>query len=225
MVRRLAAENGVDLATLQGSGSAGRIRREDVEQAISARLGRGRARPPPAPAAGPGRPGPGRPRAAPRPRGRRSTAGAASTDPRDQVEPLSRMRLAVAEGMVASLATSAHVWTSVEVDFDNVERVRVKHKDRFKKEVGASLSYLPFVSRATIDALRVFPAVNSSIDVPARPGPCTRTSTSASPSTWTSRASSSRWCGTPTSSTCAASRAGSRRWRRRPAARSCRWRT
>jgi 2-oxoglutarate dehydrogenase E2 component (dihydrolipoamide succinyltransferase) len=60
------------------------------------------------------------------------------------------------------------VWTSVEVDFDNVERVRQKHKDRFRKEVGASLSYLPFVSRAVIDALRAFPAVNSSIDIPAK---------------------------------------------------------
>jgi 2-oxoglutarate dehydrogenase E2 component (dihydrolipoamide succinyltransferase) len=57
------------------------------------------------------------------------------------------------------------VWTSVEVDFDNVERVRQKHKDRFKKETGASLSYLPFIARATIDALRAHPTVNSSIDI------------------------------------------------------------
>uniref|UniRef100_UPI003B3B29A0 2-oxo acid dehydrogenase subunit E2 n=1 Tax=Nakamurella sp. TaxID=1869182 RepID=UPI003B3B29A0 len=89
-------------------------------------------------------------------------------DPRDEVVTLSRMRLAVAQGMVASLAASASVWTSVEVDFDNVEKVRVKHKDRFKKETGASLSYLPFVSRATIDALRAFPTVNSSIDIEAK---------------------------------------------------------
>ena len=56
----------------------------------------------------------------------------------------------------------------MEVDFDNVERVRQKHKDRFKKETGASLSYLPFVSRATVDALRAYPTVNSSIDIEAK---------------------------------------------------------
>ena len=60
------------------------------------------------------------------------------------------------------------MWTSVEVDFDNVERVRQKHKVRFKKETGASLSYLPFVSRATVDALRAYPTVNSSIDMEAK---------------------------------------------------------
>ena len=63
---------------------------------------------------------------------------------------------------------AASVWTSVEVDYDNVDKVRAKHKDRFKKETGASLSYLPFVSRAVVDALRAFPTVNSSIDVEAK---------------------------------------------------------
>jgi pyruvate dehydrogenase E2 component (dihydrolipoamide acetyltransferase) len=81
---------------------------------------------------------------------------------------LSRMRLAVAAGMKASQTLAASVWTSVEVDFDNVERVRQKLKDRFKAETGSSLSYLPFVARATIDALRAHPTVNSSIDVEAK---------------------------------------------------------
>src|SRR4029450_5189001 len=89
-------------------------------------------------------------------------------DPRDQVVELSRMRLAVAAGMKTSQGISASVWTSVEVDFDNVDRVRAKHKDRFKKETGSSLSYLPFVSRAAIDALRAYPTVNSSIDIDAK---------------------------------------------------------
>jgi len=78
------------------------------------------------------------------------------------------MRLAVAEGMKRSQSVTASVWTSVEVDFDNVERVRHTHKDRFKKETGASLSYLPFVSRAVVDALRAYPTVNSSIDLEAK---------------------------------------------------------
>jgi len=174
VVRRLAAENGIDLAQLQGSGAAGRIRREDVEQAIASGGARVATAPPPSAPAAPPAPAlapaaaPAAARAAAPAPGPAAAAGAAPTDPRDQVEQLSRMRLAVAEGMVRSLNTSAHVWTSVEVDFDNVERVRQKHKDRFRKEVGASLSYLPFVSRAVIDALRAFPAVNSSIDIPAK---------------------------------------------------------
>jgi 2-oxoglutarate dehydrogenase E2 component (dihydrolipoamide succinyltransferase) len=78
------------------------------------------------------------------------------------------MRLAVASGMKQSQTTTASVWTSVEVDFDNVELVRRSHRERFKKETGASLSYLPFVARATIDALRAYPTVNSSIDIEAK---------------------------------------------------------
>jgi 2-oxoglutarate dehydrogenase E2 component (dihydrolipoamide succinyltransferase) len=78
------------------------------------------------------------------------------------------MRLIVGDLMKKSQNTAAGVWTSVEVDFDNVEKVRAKHKDRFKKEVGASLSYLPFISRAVCDALRAYPTVNSSIDFEAK---------------------------------------------------------
>jgi len=76
--------------------------------------------------------------------------------------------VAVATGLKASQTLAAGVWTSVEVDYDNVDKVRAKHKDRFKKETGSSLSYLPFVSRAVVDALRAFPTVNSSIDVEAK---------------------------------------------------------
>ncbi len=63
--------------------------------------------------------------------------------------------------MVMAKATAAHVWTSVEVDYDNVEKVRRAHKAGFKAEHGFSLTYLPFISRATMDALRAFPVVNS----------------------------------------------------------------
>src|SRR6185312_8309786 len=158
LVRRLVAESGLDVAAITGSGEGGRIRREDVERAIAA--GTGQAQAPaaaaPVPAAAPAAP------AAPR-----APADSSAGDGRDQVVKLSRMRLAVAAGMKASQTLAASVWTSVEVDFDNVERVRQKLKDRFKAETGASLSYLPFVARATVDALRAHPTVNSSIDVDA----------------------------------------------------------
>src|SRR6476620_10076063 len=165
LVRRLAAENNLDVSAISGTGVGGRIRREDVEKSLAD----GGAKAPTAPApATPAAPAPAAatPTTAARPTAPSVPAGVA--DPRDEVVTLSRMRTAVANGMVASLAATASVWTSVEVDFDNVEQVRRKHKDRFKKETGASLSYLPFVSRATIDALRAYPTVNSSIDLEAK---------------------------------------------------------
>jgi 2-oxoglutarate dehydrogenase E2 component (dihydrolipoamide succinyltransferase) len=165
LVRRLAAENNLDVSAIWGTGDGGRIRREDVEKAIAG--GTARVNGAAAPVAGPATPAAPAP-AAPATTAPRPTAPAGVSDPRDEVVTLSRMRIAVANGMIASLATSAQVWTSVEVDFDNVDKVRAKHKDRFKKETGASLSYLPFVSRATIDALRAFPTVNSSIDLEAK---------------------------------------------------------
>jgi 2-oxoglutarate dehydrogenase E2 component (dihydrolipoamide succinyltransferase) len=162
LVRRLAAENNLDIAALGGSGVGGRIRREDVEKAIAGGAARTNGAAAAASVAAPAAP------AAPATTAPRPAVPAGVSDPRDEVVTLSRMRIAVANGMVASLAATASVWTSVEVDFDNVEQVRRKHKDRFKKETGASLSYLPFVSRATIDALRAFPTVNSSIDLEAK---------------------------------------------------------
>jgi 2-oxoglutarate dehydrogenase E2 component (dihydrolipoamide succinyltransferase) len=166
LVRRLVAESGLDVAAITGTGALGRIRREDVEKAVAGGGARAAAPTAPAPAAPAGPPAPAR--SAPATTAPRAAAPAAGGDPRDEVVELSRMRLAVAAGMKASQAVAAAVWTSVEVDFDNVDRVRAKHKDRFKKETGSSLSYLPFVSRATVDALRAYPTVNSSIDIEAK---------------------------------------------------------
>jgi 2-oxoglutarate dehydrogenase E2 component (dihydrolipoamide succinyltransferase) len=156
LVRRLAAEHGIDVTTVAGTGVGGRIRREDITTAIA-------TGPPVATA----------PAAAPAPVATAPTAAApraskAGTDGRDEVVPLSRMRLILADTLKASQTLAASVWTSVEVDFDNVERVRTEYKARFKKETGASLSYLPFISRAVCDALRVFPTVNASIDLESK---------------------------------------------------------
>jgi pyruvate dehydrogenase E2 component (dihydrolipoamide acetyltransferase) len=153
VVRRMAAENGIDLTALPGSGASGRIRREDVEQAIAAQPAAA-ASPATIPATAPA-PAPVVPAARP----------AASVSPGDEVVKLSRMRLITADLMVRSLKTSAHVWTSVEVDFENVEQVRQRHREQFKKAEGMSLTYLPFIARAVCDALREFPAVNASVDI------------------------------------------------------------
>ena len=160
VVRRIAAEKGIDLTAIPGSGAGGRIRREDVEQAIAAQPA---AAAPSAAAAAPpatvsaAATAPAPVVAAPKP--------AASVSPGDEVVKLSRMRLITADLMVRSLKTSAHVWTSVEVDFEHVEQVRQRHKEQFKKTEGMSLTYLPFIARAVCDALREFPAVNSSVDI------------------------------------------------------------
>jgi len=172
LVRRLVAEAGLDVSTIRGTGAGGRIRREDVEAAVAG--GAAQAAPAPAaaaPAAPP--PAPVAPAAAAAPAAPARPAAAAAApsgtaDPRDEVVQLSRMRLAVAAGMKKSQTDTASVWTSVEVDFHNVEQVRNKHKARFKKETGSSLSYLPFISRAVVDALRAYPTVNSSIDIEAK---------------------------------------------------------
>ena len=168
VVRRLAAEHDIDLATVAGSGASGRIRREDIQAAITAR---GAATPSaivPAPEAAPA---PAlAPAAVPAPSA--SAAAAAPAQPAtavgDEVVKLSRMRLITADLMLRSLNTSAHVWTSVEVDFERVEKVRQRHKEQFKKQEGVSLTYLPFIARAVCDALRDYPAVNASIDIEAQ---------------------------------------------------------
>jgi pyruvate dehydrogenase E2 component (dihydrolipoamide acetyltransferase) len=160
VVRRLAAERGVDLTAVPGSGAGGRIRREDVEHAIAAQPA---AAAPATVAAAPSATVPA-PATAPAPVVA-APKPAASVSPGDEVVKLSRMRLITADLMVRSLKTSAHVWTSVEVDFEHVEQVRQRHKEKFKKTEGVSLTYLPFIARAVCDALREFPAVNCSVDI------------------------------------------------------------
>ncbi len=159
VVRRMAAEKGIDLAAVAGSGAGGRIRREDVEQAIAAQPAAAPAAAAAAPPATVSAPAtaPAPVVAAPKP--------TASVSPGDEVVKLSRMRLITADLMVRSLKTSAHVWTSVEVDFEHVEQVRQRHREQFKKTEGMSLTYLPFIARAVCDALREFPAVNASVDI------------------------------------------------------------
>jgi 2-oxoglutarate dehydrogenase E2 component (dihydrolipoamide succinyltransferase) len=90
------------------------------------------------------------------------------TLPGDTVEELDRLRVRIAQNMRQSKDTAAHVFTSMEIDFERVERVRQRHKDGFKAEHGVSLTYLPFIVRATLDALREYPAVNSSFHLEER---------------------------------------------------------
>jgi 2-oxoglutarate dehydrogenase E2 component (dihydrolipoamide succinyltransferase) len=158
VVRRLVRENAIDLAQIQGTGQGGRITRSDVEAymagtpAVAAPAPAAETTAPAATSVAPATPAAEPEKSAPIP-----AAGADS----EEVE-LDRIRVRIAENMIKSKQTAAHVWTSVEVDFEGMERVRQAHKAQFKDEEGFSLTYLPFISRATIDALKAFPVVNSS---------------------------------------------------------------
>ncbi len=82
--------------------------------------------------------------------------------PGDSVKDPTRLRMRIAEHMIRNRRTAAHVWTSIEVDFEMVEQVRRRHRAEFEAREGFSLTYMPFIARATIDALGAFPVVNSS---------------------------------------------------------------
>ena len=160
VVRRLAAEHSIDLSSMQGTGEGGRIMREDIEGAIAA------AAPAlaPTPAQTPAAAQAPVPAAAPLTK----PAAAAVAETATDVQPLSRIRLVTAERMVESKRISPHVWTSIEVDLERVEETRQRHKDRFRKEEGVGLTYLVFIARAVCDALRAFPAMNSSVNIEAK---------------------------------------------------------
>ena len=89
---------------------------------------------------------------------------AAGGQPKTRVEPMSTMRIKIAEHMVMSQATSAHVTTIHRVDMTKVARMRARHKEDFQARYGISLTFLPFVVRATVEALRTYPLLNASID-------------------------------------------------------------
>jgi 2-oxoglutarate dehydrogenase E2 component (dihydrolipoamide succinyltransferase) len=164
VVRKLIRENEIDVSRLSGSGQGGRITRKDVEGYLAAA---GAATPVAPPTPEP------EPTTEPTPAAATSESPAVASEPAatpaevvasegsEEVD-LDRLRVRTAENLIRAKQTAAHVWTSVEVDYERVERVRQAHKDRFKTDEGFSLTYLPFISRATIDALKAFPIVNSS---------------------------------------------------------------
>ena len=143
VVRKLASENNVDLEQVTGTGSGGRITRKDIESFITS-----------------GSKTVQKSKELPEQKKEKHVQPAKSSSGE-----ISRLRRRIAENMVMSKQTSAHVMTSVEVDYENVEILRSKHKKSFKEENGFSLTYLPFISLATIYALREYPVVNSSFDL------------------------------------------------------------
>ncbi|HSU67352.1 MAG TPA: 2-oxoglutarate dehydrogenase, E2 component, dihydrolipoamide succinyltransferase [Tepidisphaeraceae bacterium] len=160
LVRKMARENNLDLSKVKGSGAGGRITKQDVESFMAAPPAAAPA--PPRPAAQPAAPPrPAAPPAAAPPAAPAATAGA---QPRTRVEPLSTMRQKIAEHMVLSKRTSPHVTTVHRVDMTKVAKMRERHKATFQQNYGFSLTYLPFITRAAVIALREFPLLNASLD-------------------------------------------------------------
>jgi len=142
LVRKIAAEHGVNIASLQGSGVAGRVTKRDIlgfieSGAPTTPLPASRFPHPalPLPAAWPG----------------------------DVVEPMSKMRALISEHMVASRHTSAHVTSFIEIDFTRVARIRAKKRAEFEAATGQKLTYMPFIIKAVTQGLQAFPVMNSSV--------------------------------------------------------------
>ena len=165
LVRRMAREYSIDLSKVKGSGAGGRITKQDLEGYI-ARQQDGPA-PQPAQAAPPPL-APSAPLPAPVETAPPSEAQLpplpAGGQAKTRIEPMSTMRIRIAEHMLASRRTSAHVTTIHKVDMTKVARMRERHKAGFQSNYGMSLTYLPFVVRATVVGLRTYPLLNASIE-------------------------------------------------------------
>ncbi|WP_433686815.1 2-oxoglutarate dehydrogenase, E2 component, dihydrolipoamide succinyltransferase [Micromonospora carbonacea] len=154
LVRKLAAEHGVELASVKGTGVGGRIRKQDVLEAAEKAKA---AKAAPAPAAQPAAAAaPAKPAAKPQPSAKRGTT-----------EKLPRIRATIAKRMQQSLHEMAQLTTVVEVDVTKVAKLRARAKDSFLARHGVKLSFLPFFALAAVEALQTFPIVNASMDLDA----------------------------------------------------------
>ena len=158
LVRKIAADHGIDISAMTGSGIAGRVTKRDILDAIEA----GTAPAQGAPAAAAAAAAPGAP-----------VAPAAPVEAHrlpppevfqgDVVEPMSVMRQRIMEHMVLSRRTSAHVTSFMEIDFTRVARIRAKHRAEFLERSGQKLTYMPFIIKAVVDGLKAYPVMNSSV--------------------------------------------------------------
>ena len=160
LVRKIAQENNIDISRLQGSGVSGRVTKNDIldylqhpDTAIEPAVPPAASTLSPQPAAAQSSPAPGA----------RPPAVSFGPGEGDRIEPLSMMRKKIAQHMVLSKQTSAHVTTVFEIDFTNIDKLRRRHKDAYA-ERGAKLTFLPFVIQAVVNGLREFPVINASMD-------------------------------------------------------------
>ncbi|HEX5971119.1 MAG TPA: dihydrolipoamide acetyltransferase family protein [Gemmatimonadaceae bacterium] len=147
LVRKMAAEHGVELAAMQGTGAHGRVTRRDFEQFLAS-----------------GAPAP----AAQRP-SMHAPAGAVQHGPQpepwpgDRVEAMSKIRALTSEHMVASRHTNAHVTSFFEIDLTRIARIRHKQRAAFEAQTGQKLTFLPFIIKAVVDTLKQYPVLNATV--------------------------------------------------------------
>lgn len=167
VVRRLVREHGLDPDAITGTGVGGRITRNDVLDLLDdLRQAEGSVTAPPVtpapePAVPPSVPAPSAPTLPVR---SPAPAGLPSLPEGSDFVPFNNIRRRTAEHMVHSVTVAPHALTVMEVDYENVEQVRQRHKDAWKAHEGSSLTYLPFVMRAVVDALADWPHMNASVE-------------------------------------------------------------
>jgi 2-oxoglutarate dehydrogenase E2 component (dihydrolipoamide succinyltransferase) len=173
----MARENNIDLARVKGTGAGGRITKQDLETYLSSRTGQAAPSAPQSPSTS------AAPAAPPQPSAEVATIPAAKSAvpapaqapvnvppampaalPASRVEPMTIMRQKIAEHMVFSKHTSAHVTTVHKADMTRVAKLRERIKGQFQAQYGFGLTFLPFVMRAATAALRQFPLLNASIE-------------------------------------------------------------
>ena len=151
LVRRIARDHNVDLSEVKGTGLGGRVSKKDILDYIDQR----RAGAPPLPAAPPA---PSAPSAA------QPTPSPVALTEATQVVPMTPMRQKIAEHMVTSKHTSAHVYTLVEVEMTRVVAARERFKQEFEQRNGIKLTFTPFFVRASVEAIKELPVINSSVE-------------------------------------------------------------
>jgi 2-oxoglutarate dehydrogenase E2 component (dihydrolipoamide succinyltransferase) len=149
LVRKMAREHNVDLRKVSGSGAGGRITKDDLQSYLEGKPASAPASiaAPPAPAPRPSAPAPAAP--APQP---------------GELVPMSKMRSIIAQRMVDSKHTNAHVHTVFKVDFTRIVKLREKEKNKYEQRNGVKLTYMPFITRAVIAGLRKMPIINAQIE-------------------------------------------------------------
>jgi 2-oxoglutarate dehydrogenase E2 component (dihydrolipoamide succinyltransferase) len=176
----MAKEHGIDLTTVPGTGAGGRVSKQDIEAVIGGAAAPALAAAPAHSAPAPARTTPPPPPVAPAPLAGGGGPAAHGTQyvpalqigvPREriyfgnyEVEPLSNMRLKIAEHMVASKHVSPHVYSVDEIDMSKIAALRAKSKDEFERNYGTKLTFMPFFVKAVVAGLRAYPTLNASLD-------------------------------------------------------------
>jgi len=145
LVRKIAAEHGIELARMQGTGIAGRVTKRDIESYLAS--GAGTA--------------PGRSMHAPQ--GAEQHGPEPEPWPGDRVEAMTKIRVLTSDHMVAARRTAAHVTSFFEIDLTRVGRLRQRMRAQFEAETGQKLTYLPFIISVVVDNLKQFPVLNAAV--------------------------------------------------------------